>query len=304
MIELLGSSVVSSVATAGLKEFVSIFRRKPSRAYGTVDDRRYMATTRGILINERYLEGTPQLDKGYQFQFNPQTIDDIKETLWEARGYTGLAYNDYVWAGGGERTITFQLFLDNTPASKYRGLVSAEKAAPEIKSKAKFGYDANGKLGSWEKNYIGKSLVEEFVSQGKTAWDAAKGLFAPGAGPSRLEFTPERAVPPTRVDERGILPEVELIQSFLYPEVLDGEQTPQFASGGVISANQFRPPATVILCVGPIYLRGHVKAAPVHYMLFDTDLTPLRATMDIEFGVMEFANLTNKVAGIKTNAVQ
>ena len=56
-------------------------------------------------------------EKGYFFQFNPQTISDNKSTEYEVRPYAGLPYNDYNWSNGGERIISFQLFLDDTPQS-------------------------------------------------------------------------------------------------------------------------------------------------------------------------------------------
>ena len=124
MIEVLGQSPISSVATAGRSVFMSILRNKPSKAFGE-DPNRYprpYTSTRGILINKELVDGvkTPDLKQGYQFQFNPQTITDVKNTLYETRQYAGLPYNDYIWGGGGERIISFQLFLDNTPQSKQR----------------------------------------------------------------------------------------------------------------------------------------------------------------------------------------
>lgn len=311
MIELLGSSVVSSVMTAGLKEFVSLTRGRPSRAYSNSADRyaRAYTDTRGVLVEK---DKVGVANAGYQFQFNPQTVDDIKQTIWEARGYTGLNYQDYVWGGGGERHISFQLFLDNTPASKTR-LFRPEKynstPAMEIKNKGKgFKYDeSTGQLiGSNERSYIGKSLVEEFSSMGRTIGSSFNSQFRPGSkGPTGLEFQQVdkvgSAYSTTRVHERGILPEVELIQSFLYPQKLSGETTPRFAEGGIVSSTQFRPPATAILCIGPIYLEGHVTAAPVHYTLFDRDLTPIRATIDIEFAVMEIEELKNQAWSPKSD---
>jgi hypothetical protein len=46
--------------------------------------------------------------------------------------------------------------------------------------------------------------------------------------------------------------------------------------------------------MGPFYLEGIIKSAPVTYTLFDSDLTPLRGTVDIEFAVFEYENI-NKV---------
>lgn len=282
MIEVLGQSPINSGVTAGRSNFMSVFRRKPSNAFGEDPNRypRAYTSTRGFLISKEFVEGvrTPDLRKGYQFQFNPQTITDAKNTLYETRQYAGLAYNDYIWGGGGERTISFQLFLDNTPQSKqrsFRPTAYGSKIAMEFKTEGT-GYSTN-------KN--------SFLSSKEDIINAAK----QNKGPSSFEYVDNGAYSTSRVDERGILNEVELIQSFLYPAPLTGEATPMFAEGGIVSANQFRPPAVVILSLGPLYLEGVVKSAPVNYTLFDQDLTPIRGTMDIEFAVFEFENIERYV---------
>ena len=281
MIETLGQSPISSVTTAGLNGFMSVFRRKVSRAFG--EDNRYSrpyTTTRGILISKEFIENKPiDLDKGYRFQFNPQTISDIKNTLYEVRNYAGLPYNDYIWSGGGERIISFQLFLDNTPQSKtqqFRPTSYGSKLANEIKVTGEgFSYDEYGR-------------VTDFTNERRI-----KNPF-PTKGPSRFEYQGD-AFSNSRIDERGILPEVEKLQSFLYPAPLTGEATPLFAEGGVVSTNQFRPPTTVVLAIGPLYLEGVIKSAPVKYTLFDQDLTPIRGTVDIEFAVFEFESITREI---------
>lgn len=308
MLGITGISPVSSVTAAGLKEFLSVLRPKNSRAFGDSADRYYRAytNTRGILINKEFVSGVPQLEKGYRFQFNPQTIDDIKQTLWEAREYTGLAFNDYVWAHGGERTISFQLFLDNTPGSKtpaFRPKAYGSKEAHTIQDKAMGAYSYDTITGrpttTNNKRFIGQSTLEEVGSELRSLKSGVTSVFNPAAGPKSIAWAGE-GYSLRRIDERGILPEVELLQSFLYPAVKNGEATPAFASGGIVSENQFRPPVTTILCVGPIYLEGHVSAAPVHYTLFDSDLTPIRATVDIEFTVYEFESLSPQALGRPT----
>lgn len=299
MIEVLGQSPISSVATAGRSEFMSIFRNKPSKAFGE-DPNRYprpYTSTRGILINKELVDGvkTPDLKQGYQFQFNPQTITDVKSTLYETRQYAGLPYNDYIWGGGGERIISFQLFLDNTPQSKqrsFRPTAYGSKLAKEFKTEGTgYTFDENTGKYTLDKGYFGKGFVDELKSVGKSI----KESVIPSKGPSSFEYISNDAYSTSRVDERGILPEVELIQSFLYPASLTGETTPLFAEGGVVSMNQFRPPATVILAIGPLYLEGVVKSAPVTYTLFDQDLTPIRGTVDIEFAVFEFENIERQI---------
>lgn len=300
MIEVLGSSPISSVATAGRSEFMSIFRNKPSKAFGE-DPNRYprpYTSTRGILINKELVDGvkTPDLKQGYQFQFNPQTITDVKSTLYETRQYAGLPYNDYIWGGGGERIISFQLFLDNTPQSKqrsFRPTAYGSKLANSIKVEGTgFSYDEKGRItGTGDKSYFGKGIVDEIKSQARSISES----FLPSKGPSAFDYDKYGAFSNTRVDERGILPEVELIQSFLYPAPLTGETTPLFAESGVVSTNQFRPPAVAILAIGPLYLEGVLKSAPVTYTLFDQDLTPIRGTVDIEFAVFEFENIERQI---------
>lgn len=295
MIEVLGQSPISSLVTAGLSAFTSLLRSKPSKAFGN-DPNRYprpYIATRGLMINKELVEGQtkPDLTLGYQFQFNPQTVTDTKSTLYETRGYAGLPYTDYIWGGGGERIITFQLFLDNTPQSKqryFRPTSYGSKIAKELKTKGEgFTYDENTGRYTLDKRYFGQGLVDEVASVAKSL----KNSIVPSRGPDSFEYIDNEAFSTSRVDERGILPEVELIQSFLYPAPLSGELTPLFAEGGVVNTSQFRPPATVILTMGPLYLEGVVKSAPVTYTLFDQDLTPIRGTVDIEFAVFEFENV-------------
>lgn len=299
MIEALGQSPISSVATVGRSAFMSIFQNKPSKAFGE-DPNRYprpYTSTRGILINKELVDGvkTPDLKQGYQFQFNPQTITDVKSTLYETRQYAGLPYNDYIWGGGGERIISFQLFLDNTPQSKqrsFRPTAYGSKLAKEFKTEGTgYTYDENTGKYTLNKSYIGKGFVDDIVSQARSI----KESVVPSKGPSSFEYIDNDAYSTSRVDERGILPEVELLQSFLYPAPLTGETTPLFAEGGIVSVNQFRPPATVILAIGPLYLEGVIKSAPVTYTLFDQDLTPIRGTVDIEFAVFEFENIERQI---------
>lgn len=299
MIEALGSSPINSALTAGRSEFMSILQNKPSKAFGE-DPNRYprpYTSTRGILINKELVDGvkTPDLKRGYQFQFNPRTITDVKSTLYETRQYAGLPYNDYIWGGGGERIISFQLFLDNTPQSKqrsFRPTAYGSKLAKEFKTEGTgYTFDENTGKYTLDKGYFGKGFVDELKSQAKSI----KESVIPSKGPSSFEYIDNDAYSTSRVEERGILPEVELIQSFLYPAPLTGETTPLFAEGGVVSTNQFRPPATVILAIGPLYLEGVIKSAPVTYTLFDQDLTPIRGTVDIEFAVFEFENIERQI---------
>lgn len=294
MIGILGSSPINTAATAGRSAFMSIFRNKVSTAFGSDPNRypRAYTSVRGILINKEFLEvKTPDLLNGHYFQFNPQTISDVKNTLYDVRGYTGMPYNDYIWSGGGERIVTFQLFLDNTPQShqrSFRPMAYGSKIADELKTEGiGYTFDDMGRITNVD---IGSTGALQGIA------DTMKGVYAdPTKGPSEFEYDNFGAFSPSRIDERGILPEVEKIQSFLYPAPLEGEQTPLFAEGGIVNPMQFRPPATVVLAVGPLYLEGVIKSAPVTYTLFDQDLTPLRATIDIEFAVFEFEDVTRQI---------
>lgn len=299
MIGALGASPISGVTKAGMSEFLSLLRPKPSKAFGE-DPGRYFrpyVNTRGVIINKDFLKGsTTDLTKGYQFQFNPSTISDVKEAIYEGRTYIGLPYQDYIWGGGGQRTISFQLFLDDTPQShikSFRPTAIGGKNAATIRLADKYGQGVSGYEAFEKEAMSGKrsSFKDELSSQ----WRAIKENFKPTPGPNKFDFDKNGAHLVSRTRERGVLDDVELIQSFLYPAPLAGENTPKFAEGGIVSMNQFRPPATAVLCIGPLYLEGVVKAAPVQYTLFDQDLCPLRATIDLEFAVFEFEEITRKI---------
>lgn len=304
MIQALGASPISGVTKAGMSEFLSLLRPKPSKAFGD-DPSRYFrpyTNTRGVIINKDFLRGsTPDLTKGYQFQFNPATINDVKEALYESRTYIGLPYQDYIWKGGGQRTITLQLFLDDTPQShirSFRPTAIGGKDASTLKVDSKFTYDETGRLTGTgtESSKFGQAILDEAISQGKALYKGATAPFMKASSkPNKFEWDENGAYSHSRTRKRGVLDDVELIQSFLYPAPLVGENTPKFAEGGIVSLNQFRPPATAVLCIGPIYLEGIVKAAPVQYTLFDQDLCPIRATIDLEFSVFEFEEVTRKI---------
>lgn len=300
---VLNNISLNDMLNAGMDSFISVIQPRVSQAYGEDPSRypRAYTSTRGILIEKRYLDRTPlDLSRGHYFQFNPKTVSDVKSTLYEIRDYTGLSYNDYIWTGGGERIISFQLFLDNTPQSKYtafRPESYGSHKANEIDGANKgFSYDNSGRITGADtgKQYFGKQLVDSAVGTYKGVVEGFSQVFLPKRGPSQLQMTSGAAFSNSRVDERGILPEVEKIQSLLHPATLEGESTPLFAEGGIVSSMQFRPPPVVVLALGPLYLEGVVKSAPVNYTLFDTDLTPIRGTIDIDFAVFEFESITRQ----------
>lgn len=256
VLEALGQSPLNSAITTGLSKFTSIFRNRVSNAYAD-DPGRYprgYVKSRGILIEKDKI-AKKEFDKGYFFQFNPSEIQDVKNTLYEVRPYAGMAYNDYIWSNGGERIISFQLFLDNTPQSK----------------------------------------TEQFRPEAINNTALANTLQAEGTkNPSSFQWMQNGAYSNTRVSERGVLPEVERLQSFLYPAPIGDEKTPLFAEGGIVTTTQFRPPSVLVFALGPLYLEGVLRSAPVTYQLFDSDLTPIRASISIEFSVFEFESI-NKV---------
>ena len=236
---------------------------------------------RGYLIRKRDTLNTVNLEKGYVFQFNPQQLMDTKSSTWSTRNYPGLSYNDYVWAGGGERIVTFELMLDDTPGSHTTYFLPDTVAAT-----------------------IKNTPVPAAVVEQKRNRDTLATAFGVPTIPTSketakvtqmvdFEWDMNGAFSVTRVHERGVLDAVEYLQSFLYPEPLKDENTPRFAEGGIISLNQFRPPATAVFSFGPILLQGIIKSAPVTYQLFDRDLTPIRASVSVELGVLEFEDLTS-----------
>lgn len=284
MIGVLGQSPISSVLTAGRQSFMSVLRNGPSKAYCGKDSFRHpraYTLNRGMLVDERYMnrKGGNEIEHAYVFQFNPQTISDVKETLYEVRGYTGLPYNDYVWKGGGERTISFQLFLDDTPQSHTVNFGNTPQAW-KIKGEGNALY-ANG------------SAINQFKENANSSIQSIKERISPAKGNSDVPWEEtSQAHSYTRIHVRGILPEVEKISSFLYPAPVMDAELPRFSSGGILDSPQFRPPATAVLSLGPLYIKGVVKSAPVQYTLFDSDLTPIRATIDLEFSVFEFINVS------------
>ena len=297
-IGVLGASPISSVMTVGKNEFLSVLQNKPSRSFGDEPSRYYRpyVPKRGILIGKDALrDKVIDFSKGYQFQFNPETINDVKATLYETRPYPGLPYQDYIWSGGGERIISFKLFLDNTPQSHtptFRPSAVGSHIAQSLDTGKKYGYDETGRATlQGERGYFGKGIVDEISSQVRSAASAVTGIVASKHPTSLSWVNTDNAYSKSRVNERGVLDDVEKIQSFLYPAPLTGETTPKFAEGGVVSMNQFRPPTVAVLSIGRLYLEGIVKSAPVEYTLFDADLTPLRANVDIEFAVHEFVEL-------------
>ena len=278
MIGVLGAAPISSVMKAGTSEFLSLLQ--PKKLAGVSHSDAYVAN-RGIIINKDYLKGTIDLNKGYQFQFNPETISDNKESSYENRSYAGLPYQDYIWGGGGSRSLTFKLFLDDTPQSHtqtFRPMSRGDSLANSIHTES----SSTGR----------RSLVmDEIASQIRSV----RKYFDTKAKAPSVSWDNNGAYSNTRTRKRGVLDAVELIRSFLYPAPLVGESTPKFSEGGMVSINQFRPPAIAVVCIGPMYLEGYVTSAQTQYTLFDKDLCPIRATIDVEFSVLEFEDVSRKI---------
>lgn len=296
------AALIGNIDRSILQGLTSIFR-PVSRAYSEGRYPRAYSKTRGLLITKDNVLKSPQdlANDGYYFQFNPSQLNDVKQTLWESRGYSGLAYNDYAWGGGGERTISFQLFLDDTPGShtsRFNPNDIGKPVSKVIDTSNKRGGKVVPQLLSENKYFISQ-VWGNISSVGRTIGNRTADIFNPGRGPAGFSFTDvdntNRAFSTTRVSERGVLNDVEKIMGFLYPENMQGDSTPKFAEGGIVSQRQFRTPPVVVFTFGPIYLEGIIKSAPVTYTLFDHDLTPIRATIDIEFAVLEYSEVSRRV---------
>lgn len=284
MIENLGLSPINSVVNAGISDFISLFRNGVSTAYVGTEQNRKRVSCRGVLIPERF--GSKLRDilmhnkEAVVFQFNPDNIQDSKETYWGSREYTGLGFTDAIWSRGGSRTISFNLFLDDTLASDTDELIDTASYTNRLKQR----YTASTRIPVTDRI----QTLRELKSYGKT-------LAAPfQRTPAKLEWEKEGLT--TRRHERGVLDVVEKIQSFLYPERMVEnnkytEDIPLFVEGGMVSSHQFRPPATLLFSYGKFVLRGVLLSAPVEYTLFDYDLTPIRANVSVEFKVIETFDL-------------
>ena len=310
MIELLGQAAVNTAVKAGLDRFFSAFRSVPTRVVAgemaSTSPRSYV-TTRGILLRREDVmkpAGNWDPNDWYYFQFNPDHVTDTKGTEYSIVPYPGLNYNDYAWSHGGERIITFQLFLDDTPQSHTAGFRptaygSHLASSPEIPGATDSSYKLTkesffGRQADWAKN----SLVDEWDTLKNEAMAQFDNIVN---RPPRWKWSQTDAFSRTRMSERGVMDVVEKITQFLYPAYVSSDR-PRFASGGIVDNTQFRPPSTAILVMGPRYFEGIVKSAPVEYTLFDTDLTPIRATINIEFAAYEFAEIRAISEQIKTLA--
>ena len=94
---------------------------------------------------------------------------------------------------------------------------------------------------------------------------------------------------------------IERITQYLYPartrkkNATSLMEIPHFSTGGIIEVEQFRPPAIVVFSFGDnYYLEGIIKSANAQHTLFDSDLTPIRSTVDIEFGVIDTAPVSDR----------
>lgn len=82
----------------------------PTQGVRAYENPRYN-TTRGIISEKENITNT------LIFQFNPEQITDVKENDWSPSSSNGFSGVDYIWARGGDRTITFQLWFDATAGS-------------------------------------------------------------------------------------------------------------------------------------------------------------------------------------------
>jgi len=103
----------------GRDKFYSLFR-KPNATTGKFQSKeRGYSELRGLFVPKK--RGIPGFDESrkFLFQFNPAEVTVDKEAAYNPRIYSGLDFNDYIWANGGAKTISFSLFMDCTPGSYY-----------------------------------------------------------------------------------------------------------------------------------------------------------------------------------------
>ncbi len=272
---------INTGARIGAEKFQSFFNPGASAPLKATEGGEYAEITkttksRGVIIAK---DDVDDLSKGYVFQFNPQTLSDDKTVNYTTRNYTGVSYEDYIWTGGGERVMSFQLFLDNTPQSHTAHFGPERRNHKESKLPLLDGKVVKHQNGSNNPTLDPRYPIPVLSDRSLT--------------PPSVQYSNSGAFSLTRISERGVLDEVEFLQSFMYPASKKGR--PNFAEGGFMELEQFRPPATVVFAYGPFYLEGVIKRAPANYTLFDKDLTPIRATVDIEFAVYQFINTVRKI---------
>lgn len=130
-----------------------------------------------------------------------------------------------------------------------------------------------------------------WVSGGPRNWDFELFLDATeGSKQTHLGIDPANAAF-THDPNRGVLNQVEFIQSFMRPANAD-PNTPVFVNGNVKLSNQFTAPPEVIFVFGPFYFEGVITRATPSYQLWNRQLVPLRATMAITIRIQEGRTLT------------
>ena len=287
---IMGSNPINSATTWVTKSFVSLLRGRASNAFADSPKLRGYVTTRGFLISKQELQRVDSEDlwkSGYMFQFNPAQIQDIKSTSYETRPYAGLPYVDYIWSGGGERVISFQLILDDTPQSHTKTF-RPETFGSHLAQSIKTNTSESGTHKAFSKQGISNELKNIGSQMGITLSKA----------PTKFDWDDNGAYSTTRIHERGTLGAVEKITQYLYPALGRKRNAtsmmpiPHFSTGGIVEVEQFRPPAIVVFSFGNnYYLEGIIKSANTSHTLFDADLTPIRTTVDIEFGVIDTAKV-------------
>ena len=189
--------------------------------YQKYDDVVY-SPVRGILAKDGYQSNEDVL----LFQFNPETISDVKEVEWYNKSSVGFSSNDYLWVKGGERSLTFKLWFEAT----------ASVNTPIFRPGAIYGEDT---------------------------YDTLNEIFP-----------------------RGVMPMVEKLTSFQYPQIIDGNK-PRYSTGVKTPEVRFMPPPIAIFIFGEFYMRGIISGVSTQYTLFDKRLKPLRAECDVTFKVIE-----------------
>lgn len=138
-------------------------------------------------------------------------------------------------------------------------------------------------VGFSSNNYLWVKGGERTISF-KLWFDATAGsntpMLLPGKASGNSYDTLQEVFP------RGVMPMVEKLTSFQYPQVIDGD-APRYAGSVKVPEVRFMPAPLCIFVFGEFYLKAVVAGVSVSYPLFNARLTPLRAECDVTLKVIE-----------------
>lgn len=134
------------------------------------------SSVRGLLAPKNYSSE----DEILLFQFNPTEIRDSKQSVWNERTYPGFSANDYFWANGGPRVMSFTLQFDATAGTN--NVVFGKNTA--------WGNEGYTTLGDiYPKGVMG--FVEKLTSfQYPIQVDATKPRYSSGLAIPNIRFMP------------------------------------------------------------------------------------------------------------------